>query len=170
MTARGLGATPGRATWATDRSSPCSPGLSIQWSCLGSWFLEGEFAFQRQVRMPCLASGCSYFPPSGTSQDTLGARRDSSLLPLWVAKTPLCAQLYHHRLRPKEEGYCSFPNSVIHREDEDRHLMLTKISNKEMGSNQISSHSVQYYTLLLLSRKLYVHKNTNTQFCRTVWF
>lgn len=42
--------------------------------------------------------------------------------------------------------------------------MLTKISNKEIGLNQISSHSILYYILLLLSRKLYVHKNTNTQF------
>lgn len=58
--------------------------------------------------------------------------------------------------------------TVSHREDEDRYLMLTKISHKEMGLNQISSHSALYYTLLLLSRKLYVHKNTNTQFCRTV--
>lgn len=46
--------------------------------------------------------------------------------------------------------------------------MLTKISNKETGLTQISSHSILYYILLLLSRKLYVHKNTNTQFCRTV--
>lgn len=69
---------------------------------------------------------------------------------------------------PKEERYCNFPNSVIHIEDKDRHLMLTKISNKEIGLNQISSHSILYYILLLLSRKLYVHKNTNTQFCRTV--
>lgn len=48
--------------------------------------------------------------------------------------------------------------------------MLTKISNKEIWLNKISSHIILYYILLLLSRKLYVHKNTNTQFCRTVWF
>lgn len=114
MTAGGLGDMLSSATRASDRSLP-SP-VNLQQSCLGSWFLEGEFASQRQVRMPCLASGMRALYPNPP-------------LVGWPRHLP-GPQLYHHRLWPKEEGYCSFPNSVIHREDEDRHLMLTKISNR----------------------------------------
>lgn len=69
-----------------------------------------------------------------TSQNAMPGLRDASPVPNpplvgWPRHLP-GPQLYHHRLWPKEEGYCSFPNSVIHREDEDRHLMLTKISNR----------------------------------------
>lgn len=150
MVARGLGAMPGLATWATEGGLPLLPAsVSIQRSCLGNWFLKREFASQRQVSMPSHAChGCKSAPCLS------GAH--SSLSPAFTV-----------RLWPKEEGYCSFQQCHTQK-DEDRHLMLTKISNKEMGLNQISSHSALYYTLLLLSRKLYVHKNTNTQFCRTV--
>lgn len=147
--------TAGRAAWAAGRRSPCSLGLEYP------VILSGKSVSRRGVCFPDTSQkAMPGLRVQATLRGTVGVKPCS---PLLGGRDPPLSPALSSQTGLRKKDTAAF-QTVLHREDEDRHLMLTKISNKEVGLTE-SLLTAPYTTpSFCLAEKLYVHKNTNTQF------